>query len=134
MILTSIFDRKQGKMVDELMLSVDMGKGTCDDRQVSVMLDSVRKQIQAREVQGLCMRKFKPDLVVADLTLKDLKVGDRISVGDADLEVTWIGKRCFGDICKIFDSENQCEMVNGVFFLKVLKSGNITKNNDILSI
>ncbi|MGL5615997.1 MAG: MOSC domain-containing protein [Sarcina sp.] len=58
---------------------------------------------------------FGENLVIEGINLDEVKVGDRISVGDAILEITQKGKKCH-DKCHIYQMVGDCIMPkNGVF-------------------
>lgn len=67
---------------------------------------------------------FGENLVVSGIELNKLPIGQKIRVGETELEVTQIGKKCH-DKCAIFYQVGQCIMpTNGIFTI-VLKGGNI---------
>lgn len=67
---------------------------------------------------------FGENLVISGIELNKLPVGQRLRVGEAELEVTQIGKKCH-DKCAIFYQVGQCIMpINGIF-TKVLKGGKV---------
>lgn len=67
---------------------------------------------------------FGENLVVSGIELNKLPIGQKIRVGETELEVTQIGKKCH-DKCAIFYQVGQCIMpTNGIFTI-VLKGGKI---------
>lgn len=67
---------------------------------------------------------FGENLVVSGIELNKLPIGQKIRVGETELEVTQIGKKCH-DKCAIFYQVGQCIMPTNGIFTKVLKGGNI---------
>ena len=67
---------------------------------------------------------FGENLVVSGIALNKLPIGQIIKIGDVELEVTQIGKKCH-DKCAIFYQVGQCIMPTNGIFTKVLKGGKI---------
>lgn len=67
---------------------------------------------------------FGENLVVSGIELNKLPIGQKIRVGETELEVTQIGKKCH-DKCAIFYQVGQCIMPTNGIFTRVLKGGNI---------
>lgn len=87
------------------------------------------------------MRSILPDLQAGDfaeniLTLgipvKDLPIGTRLSVGEAVIEITQIGKECHKG-CEIQKLTGKCVMPTEGVFAKVIKGG-IIKNDDKIEV
>ena len=67
---------------------------------------------------------FGENLVVEGIELNKLPIGQRIKIGEVDLEVTQIGKKCH-DKCAIFYQVGECIMPTNGIFTKVIKGGKI---------
>lgn len=67
---------------------------------------------------------FGENLVISGIELNKLPIGQRIIVGDTELEVTQIGKECH-DKCEIFYRVGQCIMPTNGIFTKVIRGGTI---------
>jgi len=92
-------------------------------RQVSFLaLESIEK-IRAK---GLKVRPgaFAENITTQFLNIAGLHPGERICVGDAEFEVTQIGKECHTR-CAIFYRAGDCVMPTEGVFAKVLKGGTI---------
>jgi len=50
---------------------------------------------------------------------------DRLRCGDAELEITQIGKNCHGDSCAIFNEVGRCVMPSDGVFARVLEPGTL---------
>lgn len=76
---------------------------------------------------------FGENFVLEGVNLSDARVGERINIGDAVIEVTQIGKKCHSK-CNVFYSVGECIMPSKGIFGKVLKGGiiKIGENADIV--
>lgn len=100
-------------------------------RQVSLLgIESIDKMQQL----GLNVRPgaFAENITIEGLNLLDLRIGDRIIIGDAVLEITQIGKDCHSR-CAIYYAAGDCVMPREGVFAKVIKGGKI-KVNDVVSV
>ena len=73
---------------------------------------------------------FGENIVTEGIDLRKLPVGTRLTIGDALLEVTQIGKECH-DHCAIYYSVGDCIMPREGIFTKVLKGGSLRPGNEI---
>ncbi|MBX7409741.1 MOSC domain-containing protein [Clostridium chauvoei] len=67
---------------------------------------------------------FGENLVVEGIELNKLPIGQRIKIGEVELEVTQIGKK-YHDKCAIFYQVGECIMPTNGIFTKVIKGGKI---------
>ncbi len=67
---------------------------------------------------------FAENITTQGLDLTSLQVGDHVFVGDADLEVTQIGKECH-DRCAIFEAVGDCVMPREGIFTRVVAGGRV---------
>lgn len=94
-------------------------------RQVSLLAkESIEKfeEILGRKLE---YGEFAENITTEGITLYKTKPGDRLYIGDVELEVTQIGKKCHGDGCAIFSQVGKCVMPKEGIFAKVLKTGEI---------
>ncbi|MFQ5798182.1 MAG: MOSC domain-containing protein [Bacteroidota bacterium] len=92
-------------------------------RQVSFLaLESIEK-IRAK---GLKVRPgaFAENITTQFVDIPNLHAGDRIRIGETELEVTQIGKECHTR-CAIYYKAGDCVMPREGVFAKVLKGGTI---------
>ncbi len=73
-------------------------------------------------------RKIQPGEFAENITIKGVNLGqaavlDRFRVGEAELELTQIGKKCHGSTCAIFREVGDCVMPRQGVFCRVLKPG-----------
>lgn len=76
---------------------------------------------------------FGENLVISGIELNKLPIGQKIKIGDVELEVTQIGKKCH-DKCAIFYQVGQCIMPTNGIFTKVLKGGKINVGSEFILI
>ncbi|WP_042272840.1 MOSC domain-containing protein [[Clostridium] dakarense] len=74
---------------------------------------------------------FGENLVVEGIELNKLPIGQKIKVGETELEVTQIGKKCH-DKCAIYYQVGQCIMPSNGIFTKVLKGGKIKVGDECI--
>jgi MOSC domain-containing protein YiiM len=75
---------------------------------------------------------FAENITTQGLDLTSLQIGDHVFVGDADLEVTQIGKECH-DRCAIFEAVGDCVMPREGIFARVVAGGRV-RVGDVVSI
>lgn len=98
-------------------------------RQVSLLaIESVDKMRNA--LPSLQAGDFAENILTAGIEVKELPVGTRLSVGEAILEITQIGKECHKG-CEIQKLTGKCVMPTEGVFAKVIKGGKIQKNDPI---
>lgn len=72
---------------------------------------------------GLCVKRFVETLCI-DTNSNLISVGDILDFGDAQIEVTKKGKRCFPE-CELIKNNMRCPLVSEPMFGKVIKGGKI---------
>jgi molybdopterin adenylyltransferase len=100
-------------------------------RQVSLLgIESIEKwSVSAGRKVGY--GEFAENITTHGITLYETNPGDRLIIGDAELEITQIGKKCHGDGCSIFREVGNCVMPKEGVFAKVIKTG-IVKSGDVI--
>jgi MOSC domain-containing protein YiiM len=119
---------QQKKLIEKAELVKDSGiKGDAHaghgHRQVSFL---AAEDIEEMEAEGL---EFKPgdfaeNVVTRGMDWTRAKVGGQIFIGEAEMEVTQIGKEC-PEPCEIFYKAGRCIMPERGIFVKVKKGGPI---------
>lgn len=105
------------------------GKGIENDqirseiRQLSIVSDKFIVNKSTNEV-GFCHIKFKENLIIMHLDVKELDILDKFMIGDAVIEITQVYKKCH-DSCPKWDENATCQANKEVAFAKVIKSGYI---------
>lgn len=100
-------------------------------RQISLLSD---ERIQAFAAQ--IGRAVAPGEFAENITLRGLDLGragllDRFRIGDVELEVTQIGKKCHGDACAIYREVGKCIMPSEGLFCRVLRGGTIRPGDPV---
>lgn len=99
-------------------------------RQVSLLgdesIDKVRGKINKELVPGI----FAENITTKGITLYELPIGTRLSIGDVIMEVTQIGKECHKG-CEIMKATGECVMPREGIFARVLKEGWVSPGDEI---
>lgn len=127
-------DKGRKFQVDSITLLKDTGvKGDFHakggERQVSLLAS---KSIEAMRKKGLKLDNgaFGENIVTEGIDLMSLKIGQRIKIGEAELEITRIGKEC-QERCSIYYSAGDCVMPKEGVFAKVVTGGIIKPGDKI---
>ena len=100
-------------------------------RQVSILgADSIDNFAISAGIE-LAPGAFGENIVLEGIDLSKVSVLDRFVIGDAELEVTQIGKKCHGDACSIFKRTGECIMPKTGLFARVVKAGTIHKGQGV---
>lgn len=100
-------------------------------RQVSILgADSIDDFARSSDIE-LAPGAFGENIVIEGIDLSKVSVLDRFVIGDAELEVTQIGKKCHGDACSIFKRTGECIMPKVGLFTRVVKEGVIHKGQSV---
>lgn len=101
-------------------------------RQVSLLaLESIqRMQELGAEVKP---GDFAENLTIQGLDVPNLKIGDRLLCGEAELEITQIGKECH-NCCAIFDRVGDCVMPREGVFARVVRGGKVEEGMKVVLI
>jgi MOSC domain-containing protein YiiM len=73
---------------------------------------------------------FGENVLTRGIVLSKLRVGDQLRVGDAELEVTQIGKKCHTR-CAIYDAAGTCVMPTNGVFCRVTAAGRVRPGDPI---
>ena len=75
--------------------------------------------------------EFAENITTGGVDLGKVSVLDRFVIGDVELEVSQIGKKCHGDGCAIFREVGSCVMPKQGLFGRVVKGGSIRAGDRI---
>lgn len=75
--------------------------------------------------RSLAYGEFAENITTEGLILYETAPFDRLIVGETELEVTQIGKKCHGIGCAIYSEVGNCVMPKEGIFARVLKGGNV---------
>ena len=90
-------------------------------RQVSLLANESVEKMRAKGLD-VGPGAFGENLLTSGVELTTLPVGTQLSVGEALLEVTQIGKECHTR-CAIYHQAGECVMPNEGIFARVLRGG-----------
>ena len=121
-------------MVNEITLIKELGaKGDYHakggDRQISLLAsESIHKQI----AKGIKLEDgaFGENIITEGIELTKLLIGQKLSIGESELEITKIGKECIKR-CIIYYQTGDCIMPREGVFARVLKGGTIKAGDKI---
>lgn len=101
-------------------------------RQISMLAEESIDKMRDLGLHGLTPGAFAENINTRGIDLKSLPVGTKLSIGDALVEVTQIGKQCHDDGCPIQKATGRCVMPTEGIFVIVLKDGVIKKDDSIM--
>jgi cyclic pyranopterin phosphate synthase len=96
-------------------------------RQVSLLAEEDIDGMRGRGIE-IGFGDFAENITTRGVDLGTLPVGTRISMGDALLEITQIGKECHND-CAIFKAVGDCVMPRRGVFARVLRGGEVSSES-----
>lgn len=103
---------------------------TIKDKKGQVSLMSYDAYLQTKSNDdGLCLKKFKADLIVDKIVLDALKINQEIKIGTAIFKIIKKGKECYQG-CSL--SKDKCLLRTQVFFCDIIQSGIVKKYDFIL--
>lgn len=98
-------------------------------RQISLLAVESIKRLLAKGVK-VSPGDFAENITTERLDLRSLKVGSKLKLGQAELEVTQLGKRCHRH-CRISDRIGDCIMPREGVFARVTGPGRIKVGDTI---
>jgi MOSC domain-containing protein YiiM len=101
-------------------------------RQVS-LLDISKIDIFNEKGGNVDYGDFGENLVIEGIDLSKIEIGEKLRVGECELEITQIGKTCHTK-CEIFYRVGECIMPKNGIFAKVIKGGKVALGDDIIKI
>ena len=137
-VATSISTKKGTRKVPQESIRLEVGLGVVGDahagawhRMVSLLpeesVDEMRELLPK-----LAAGDFAENILTRGLSLKDLPVGTVLEVGECELAMTQIGKKCHSD-CEISRITGKCVMpTDGVF--AVVTRGGTVRSGDLVRI
>ncbi len=100
-------------------------------RQVSLLAKESVEKWAAKAGRKVNWGEFAENITTEGITLYETNPGDKLIIGDTELEVTQIGKKCHGKGCAIFKEVGNCVMPAEGIFAKVIRYGKV-KPGDII--
>ena len=98
-------------------------------RQISLLAN---ESVDKLREKGLTLQAgdFAENILTEGVVLRTLAIGTRLSVGEAELEITQIGKECHSD-CEIKKKVGVCVMPTEGVFAVVKKEGVVRAGDEI---
>jgi len=103
-------------------------------RQVSLLAEESIDRMREMGLTNLAHGAFGENINTLGVNLCALPVGTRLRVGEAELEVTQIGKDCHNDGCAIKQATGQCVMPTDGVFAVVVLGGEVRAGDEIEAI
>jgi MOSC domain-containing protein YiiM len=103
-------------------------------RQVSLLAKESIQKWSLQAGRKVNWGEFAENITTEGITLYKTTPGDRLIIGNVELEVTQIGKKCHGSGCAIFNEVGNCVMPKEGIFAKVIKQGKVKAGDEIVYI
>lgn len=100
-------------------------------RQVSLLSREIIGEFEAEMGRRIRPGEFAENITTSGLDLRQVACLDRLVTGEAELEVTQIGKVCHGDACAIFREVGKCVMPREGIFCRVTRGGRVQPEDRI---
>ena len=135
-VATSVSTKKGTRKVPQESIQLEVGLGVAGDahagawhRMVSLLpeesVDEMRELLPK-----LAAGDFAENILTRGLSLKDLPVGTVLEVGECELAMTQIGKKCHSD-CEISRITGKCVMPTDGVFAVVTRGGTVRPGDPI---
>lgn len=135
-VATSISTKKGTRKVPQESIRLEVGLGVAGDahagawhRMVSLLpeesVDEMRELLPK-----LAAGDFAENILTRGLSLKDLPVGTVLEVGECELAMTQIGKKCHSD-CEISRITGKCVMPTDGVFAVVTRGGTVRPGDPV---
>lgn len=100
-------------------------------RQVSFLAKESIDKFESVLGRKINFGEFAENITTEGFEWYKTKPGDKIIIGDTEMEITQIGKKCHGDGCQIFQQVGKCVMPKEGIFCKVIKPGKIKTGDKV---
>ena len=99
------------------------------ERQVSLLAE---ESVDKMREKGLKLEPgaFGENIITEGIDLLSVSIGQKIKIGEAELEITRIGKECV-ERCQIYYQTGDCIMPREGVFARVIKGGVIKPGDEI---
>ena len=124
-----------GEIVQKAQCTADCGlegdrfaKG--GDKQLTMIDDVCEGWLSAQETEGLCFKRYKANITTENCDLSTFKVGQKLKIGTAVLEISPQNKECFAECVRV-QNKMECLLRTHAKYLKVAQSGIISVDDKI---
>lgn len=100
-------------------------------RQVSLLAQERVDAFSAEVGRTVAPGEFAENITLRGMDLGRVGLLDRFRIGEAELEVTQIGKTCHGDTCAIYREVGKCIMPTEGLFCRVLQGGTVRPGSEV---
>ena len=100
-------------------------------RQISVLSAEDVEYFSREAGRDIAAGEFAENITTKGIDLDSVSVLDRFVIGEVELEVSQIGKKCHGDSCAIFREVGSCVMPKKGLFCRAIKGGTIRAGDKI---
>lgn len=100
-------------------------------RQVSLLAKESIEKWGKQAKREVNYGEFAENITTQGIILYETKPGDHLKIGDVELEITQIGKKCHGTGCAIFREVGNCVMPLEGIFARVIRQGTVKAGDEI---
>jgi len=94
-------------------------------RQISLLAQESIDRFCEKTKSSFPPGAFAENITTRGIDLSTVRLLDRFRIGDVELELTQIGKKCHGDNCAVYREVGKCVMPKEGIFCRVLRPGTI---------
>ena len=121
---------ESGFFIENFGLEGDIYSKMGTEKQVTLFFDESRDLLEKEPYSGLCFSRFLETIRIGGMGAENLMAGTEIQIGDAVFIVSNKKKKCYPE-CRIIQDKRVCALSKDVRFCKVLRSGNISRGDNI---
>lgn len=101
-------------------------------RQVSLLGTESFAKFSKEANRKIVYGEFAENITTEGIVLYETTPLDRLKIGEVELEITQIGKKCHGSGCAIFNEVGSCVMPKEGIFARVIKHGRVNPGDEII--
>lgn len=101
-------------------------------RQISMLAEESISKFSGTAGRKINYGEFAENITTSGIAVHLTHPLDRFKIGEVELEVTQIGKKCHGESCNIFKEVGNCVMPKEGIFCRVIKPGTIKAGDQII--
>lgn len=101
-------------------------------RQVSLLGTESFAKFSKEAKREIVYGEFAENITTEGIVLYETTPLDRLEIGEVELEITQIGKKCHGSGCAIFTEVGSCVMPKEGIFARVIKDGQVKAGDEII--